>query len=136
MSRGLHRFLRHKTRSARRASLGRVYGVTQESWALSDDPRKTPPRAAPLATRRTAADAADIARERAVAFRRHGFHKPSRAWWGADETHFHRFLVHAPKGRPALALLAVSGLAAVAAIALMSKRPPRGDQDGARMTRS
>lgn len=127
MPRGLERFLRHKTPTARRASLGRVFGVTQETWALGDDPRKTAPRAAVLATRRTAADAADIARESAAAFRRHGFHKPSGAWWGADETHFHRFLVHGPKGRPALALLAVSGLAALAAVALAPRRGRRDD---------
>ena len=125
MPRGLDRFLRHKTPTAKRASLGRVFGVTQETWALSDDPKKIAPYAAAVATRRTAADAADIAREAASAFRRHGFHKPTGAWWGADETQFHRFLVHAPRARPALALLAVSGLATLAAVALMPRRRPR-----------
>lgn len=118
---------RHKTPTAKRASLGRVFSVTRETWALTDDPKRIAPETAALATRRTAADAADIARESAAVFRRHGFHKPTRACWGADETHFHRFLVHTSKSRPALTLLAVSGLTAVAAVALLRKRGERDE---------
>lgn len=79
MPRGLDCFLRHKTPTAKRASLRRVFGVTQETWALSEVPKTTAPKAAAVATRRTVADAADIAREGAAAYRRHGFHKPSGA---------------------------------------------------------
>ena len=127
MPKGLDRFLNHRTSTSKRAALGRVFGVTQETWGLSDDPRKTAPRITVLATRRTAADAADIAREAAASFRRHGFHKPGRAWWGADETHFHRFLVNNPKARPALALLVVSAAAAFAAVALTRQRSGRDE---------
>lgn len=126
MPRDLARFLSHRPDPSKRPSLGRVFNVVCETWRLKDDPKATPPEVTIVATRRSAADAADIAREAAAGYRRRGFHKPSRAWWGADETLFHRYVVHGPKARPGLALLLLSGVAAAGALALANRRraPP------------
>jgi hypothetical protein len=85
----LHRFLRHSTGILEKGALGRIFNVTRETWRLDDDPKAVRPRREFLETRRTASDAADIAREAAVAYSRHGFHKPSGSWWAADEALFH-----------------------------------------------
>jgi hypothetical protein len=115
---GLDRFLRHRTNIASGPALGRVCAVIRESWRLDADPRQVPPEIEVLAARRTAGEAADLAREAAGVFRRNGYHKPSRAWWGADETTFHRFRVRSGPSRAASAVLLGSGLAAVAALAV------------------
>jgi hypothetical protein len=128
MSRRFDRFLRHAPLRPHPASLGRVFGVTQETWRLSDDPTATRPTTELLVSGRTASDAADLARLAAGAFHEHGFHKPSGAWWGADDTHFHRFVVHAgrQRRRRAKATLIGSGAAGVAALALVGFLYSRG----------
>ena len=127
MSRRFDRFLRHAPLRPHAASLGREFGVTQETWRLSDDPSATRPKRLLLASGRTASDAADLARLEAATFHEHGFHKPSGAWWGADDTHFHRFRVHLGRGRaPGGAMLIGSSVAGVAAIALVGFWRSRG----------
>src|SRR5579871_2379699 len=102
--------------------LGRVFAVERESWLLSEDPRVTAPRTELLASRRTALEAADLAREAAEAFDRHGFHKPSGAWWASDGLRLHRFAVRPLK--PAVPGVVVgSGLAALGALAAVALRP-------------
>jgi hypothetical protein len=118
---------RSKPSGKRQLSLGRVFAVQRETWRLSDDPQATDPEVEIVASRRTASDAADIAREAAFAFRRHGFDKPSRSWWGAEEGSFHRFRVEGPKPRTALAIAVVSGVAGLAVLALVGRsRKPKG----------
>ena len=78
-----------------------------------------------LATRRTASEAADLAREAAWGFKRYGFHKPSGAWWGADGEMFHRFLVRA-SSRATTGALAAVAVAGLAALALSRRRTGRG----------
>ena len=123
MANPFDRFLRHSTVISRQGALGRDFAVTQETWALTDDPQVTKPKRVTLATRRTAADAADLAREEAKAYPKSGFHKPSRSWWGADDTLFHRFVVHGER-RYGAALLVASGLAGVA-IGVLSRQAKR-----------
>jgi hypothetical protein len=99
------------------APLGRVFGVVQETWKTSDDPKAVKPVQVELASRRTASDAADLAREAALAYDQHGFHKASGAWWGSDGEYFHRFLVAAGRKRHANLLLGL-GVAALGAVAV------------------
>ncbi len=100
-------------------SLGRVFAVHRETWLLSEDPRTLKPRAEEMAGRLTAQQAADLARETAEAFDRHGFHKPSGAWWASDGLRFHRFIVRPGRPPGALTVIAASGLgAALAAFAV------------------
>ncbi|THD78508.1 MAG: hypothetical protein E7812_10970 [Phenylobacterium sp.] len=98
--------------------------MTCESWALSDDPAVKKPRREALATRRTASDAADLARNAAKAHPTHGFHKPSGAWWGADDGAFHRFVVH-PDRHYGRTVLIASGLVGLG-IALLHQRNKGG----------
>jgi hypothetical protein len=115
------------SRSARdAATLGRVFSLRRESWALTDDPGETRPQVVVLASRRTAAEAADLAREAAAAFSRYGFHKPSGCWWAADATRFHRFRVSAARPRPGLALAVVS---TATGLAIWAALRPRRDLD-------
>ena len=118
----LNRFLRHRSGLSKTASLGRVFNVTRETWRLTDDPNAVAPQTELLVSRRSASDAADLAREAAETYRRHGFHKPSGAWWGADDDCFHRFMVHAGRQDATAALVLVSGLAGLAALALVRRR--------------
>jgi len=97
---------RHRT-----PSLGRVFGVAQQTWALADDPKTSPPRTVILTSEQTASDAADFAREVAEQFAQHGFHKTSAAWWGAGEGEFSRFVVVRPKHKASV--LQFAGLVAV-----------------------
>ena len=101
--------------------MGRVFAVTCETWRLSDDPQKVAPQTELMASRRSAADAADIAREAAEAFSRHGFHKPSASWWAADGTLFHRFVVHGGPRHGKTALIVGAGLAGIVAAVLTSR---------------
>jgi hypothetical protein len=127
MSRRFDRFLRHGTLRPQSASLGRVFGVTEETWRVSDDPATTRPQRQLLVSQRTASEAADFARFTAASFAEHGFHKPSGAWWGAEDTHFHRFVVHAGRRpRTGRAVLIGSGVAGVAALALLGLWHSRG----------
>lgn len=120
MSRRFDRFLGPAPLRPQGASLGRVFGVTQETWRLADDPLAIRPKSDLLISGRTASDAADQARRAAARFAEHGFHKISGAWWGADDTHFHRFVVHAGRRRlPRKRLVIGSGLAGVAALAAL-----------------
>lgn len=114
MSRNHDRFLRQRTGASRQGALGRVFSVTRETWRLTDDPALVAPQTEVIASRRTAADAADLAREGAAVFRRHGFHKPSGCWWGADDVLFHRFVVRVGRPRATVALAAGAGLAGLA----------------------
>jgi hypothetical protein len=124
MSASFDRFLNARHSLARKASLGRAFTVTRQSWRLADDPRITPPDVEIMATRRSASEAADLAREAAWGFKRYGFHKPSGAWWGADADNFHRFMVR-PSSRATAGALAAVALAGVAAVALSRKRAER-----------
>ena len=110
------RFLNYRSQTRAGARLGRVFSVIEQTWPLSADPKKVRPAETALATQRTAAEAADLARDAADRFRAHGFHKPSGAWWGADEGKFHRFLV-APERRAHAGQIALGLGAAVLAIA-------------------
>jgi hypothetical protein len=120
------RFLSSRTRTRSGAPLGRVFSVVRQTWSITDDPRRTKPSESALATHRTAADAADLARDAATAFRSHGFHKPSGAWWAAEGADFHRFLV-APdrRRRAAPVILGLGALAlAVTAVAAVARPKP------------
>ena len=121
MSASFDRFLNARHRQSRKTSLGRAFTVTRQSWRLTDDPRETEPEVEVMATRRTASEAADLAREAAWGFKRYGFHKPSGAWWGADGEMFHRFMVGPNARATAGALLAVA-LAGVAAVAISQRK--------------
>jgi len=111
--------------------LGRVYSVRRETWRLQDDPQRTRPTVEVLASRRTAAEAADVAREAAAAFDRRGFHKPSGAWWGADETSFHRFRVQRAQPAPGLVFALVSAAAGLAVWSALRERRARRTTRGA-----
>lgn len=126
MPKSLNRFLRHSTGLSKKASLGRVFNVTRETWRLTDDPSAVAPQTELLVTRRSASDAADLARDAAEAYSRHGFHKPSGAWWAADDERFHRFVVHAGRRGGTTVLLLVSGLAGLAALTLARRRSHPG----------
>ncbi|WP_293898312.1 hypothetical protein [Phenylobacterium sp.] len=125
MSDRLNRFLTHTTVISRKAALGRVVNVTRETWRLSDDPQAVRPEVLSLVIGLTASEAADLAREAAEAMPRHGFHKPSSSWWGADETQFHRFVVHTGPRHKRTGLLIASGLLGLAVAALV-RRQGRG----------
>lgn len=112
----------HGADASRRPALGRVFIVRRESWRLKDDPQAVKPEVEIVASRRTASDAADIARDAAFAFRRHGFDKATRAWWGADRTSFHRFRVEGPRPRPGLAIAVVSAVAGLAVLTVLGAR--------------
>jgi len=119
------RFLRSQPHLHDGAALGRVFSVVQETWRLTDDPKKVKPEQAKLASRRTASDAADLAREAALAYDQHGFHKPSGAWWAADGELFHRFVVAAGRKKNAPGILVGVGLFALAAAAIGTVMRPR-----------
>jgi hypothetical protein len=125
MSSSLHRFRRRPETIPRKATLGRVFNVTRETWKLADDPRGAQPWTELLVTGRTASEAADMAREAAKLYARHGFHKPSGSWWAADEAQFHRFVVHAGRRRATTALVLMSGLVGLAAVTLVQRRRRR-----------
>ena len=114
MAESVDRFLRHRPRISTHAPLGRVFSVPQQSWDLTDDPKKTPPTIEVIATGRSAAEAADVARAEAATFSRHGFHKPSGAWWASEGGRFHRFVI-GNRGRASATLVAGIGLAGVVA---------------------
>jgi hypothetical protein len=116
------RFLSLRTRTRTGAPLGRIFSVIQQTWQVADDPRRTKPKETAIATRRTAADAADVAHDAAVAFRSHGFHKASGAWWGADGELFHRFLVAPDRPQRRSPLLLGIGVAALALVAIGARR--------------
>lgn len=131
MSASFDRFLNARHRQSRKTSLGRAFTVTRQSWRLTDDPRETEPEVEVMATRRTASEAADLAREAAWGFKRYGFHKPSGAWWGADGEMFHRFMI-GPSSRATTGALLAVALAGVAAVAISQRsggrrRRSRGD---------
>jgi hypothetical protein len=128
MSASFDRFLNARHRQSRKTSLGRAFTVTRQSWRLSDDPRDTAPEMEVMATKRTASEAADLAREAAWGFKRYGFHKPSGAWWGADGEMFHRFMV-GPNARATTGALLAVALAGVAALAI-SQRKSAGRRRG------
>lgn len=126
MSQGHDRFLRHATPLSRKAALGRIFNVTRESWRLTDDPRIVRPKTLTCLVGQTAADAADGARALAEVFPRYGFHKPSASWWGADASHFHRFIVHVGRlKRPGTAVLVISSLTGLVALRF-ARRSGRG----------
>jgi hypothetical protein len=126
------RFLSSRTRTRAGARLGRVFCVIRQTWLTTDDPKRTKPKETALVTHRTASDAADLARDAATAFRTHGFHKPSGAWWASEGEHFHRFLVAPERPRRAGPVLVGVGVAALAVTALgaalRSRRPRRRDE--------
>lgn len=116
----------------RELPLGRVYGVVRQTWRLADDPRRTRAQEHWLMTECTAAEAADIARGAAGRLPRHGFHKRSGAWWGADDSQFHRFRVTRRRPRGLGGGLALAAVAASALLAWGLARPrprPRAEPD-------
>ncbi|MFI4967057.1 MAG: hypothetical protein ACHP9T_17030 [Caulobacterales bacterium] len=129
MTTSLDRFLGPNAAVATTQSLGRIFNVTRETWLLTDDPKAKPPQLELMVAARTASEAADLARDAAAEFSRHGFHKPSGAWWAADNKRFHRFVVHTGRRRGAtglpLAVLAVAGVAALglAGLGLRRRKP-------------
>ncbi len=116
MRKDVDRFLARAPILEEGPSLGRVFAVERQSWLLSEDPRATAPRTELVASRRTALEAADLARDTAEGFDRHGFHKPSGAWWASDGVRIHRFAVR-PQRPAGSGLLVGSGLAALGALA-------------------
>jgi len=120
MPKDVDRFLARAPILEEGPSLGRVFALERESWLLSEDPRAVTPRVELLASRRTALEAADLAREAAEAFDRHGFHKPSGAWWASDGVRLHRFAVRPQRPAPAPGLIVGSGLAALGALAAVA----------------
>jgi hypothetical protein len=129
MTTSLDRFLGPNAAIETTQSLGRIFNLTRETWRLTDDPGVTRPRTELIAAARTASEAADLARDTATEFSRHGFHKPSGAWWAADGGEFHRFVVHTGRrGRGAalpVAVLAMAGVAvlSLAGLGLWRKKP-------------
>ncbi len=126
------RFLSSRSRTRSGAPLGRIFSVIRQTWLTADDPKRTKPKEAALATKRTASDAADLARDAAQAFQTHGFHKPSGAWWAAEGEHFHRFVVAPDRPRRAAPVLMGVGIAALAltvAGAALGSRRRRGGED-------
>jgi hypothetical protein len=119
MPKDVDRFLAHAPILEEGPSLGRVFAVVRESWLLNEDPRAVAPRTELLVTRRTALDAADLARQAAGAFDRHGFHRSSGAWWASDGIRFHRFAVR-PHRPAAPGVIVGSGLAALGALAAIA----------------
>ena len=122
------RFLSSRTRTRSGAPLGRIFSVIRQTWNIADDPRRTKPRESAVATHRTAADAADLARDAAAAFRSHGFHKPSGAWWGAEDEDFHRFLVAPDRERRGAPVLLGLGALALALTAFAAAATPKRDR--------
>jgi hypothetical protein len=128
MATSLDRFLGPNAAIETSQTLGRIFSVTRETWRLSEDPKVTPPRMELIVAARTASEAADLARDAAAEFSRHGFHKESGAWWGADEGQFHRFVVHTGRrDKPAawpLAALALGGVAVLGLVGFGLRRKP------------
>ncbi|MCX7588525.1 hypothetical protein [Phenylobacterium sp. 58.2.17] len=115
MAESIERFLRRRPTISTHAPLGRVFNVLRETWRLDDDPKRTTPDSGFIATGRTAAEAADLAREWTGRYARHGFDKASGAWWAVEGAHIHRITV-GPRRRRSLGLalgLGAAGLAAV-----------------------
>ena len=128
MSAAFERFLNARRPHARGASLGRAFTVVRQSWKLIDDPRTTAPEVEVLASRRTASEAADLAREAAWSYRRYGFHKPSGAWWGVEGENFHRFVIR-PGGMVTGGAVAAILVAGVAAFALSRRGASRAEPE-------
>ncbi|MCR5872986.1 hypothetical protein LRS10_01495 [Phenylobacterium sp. J426] len=99
--------------------LGRVFSVRRETWRLDQDPSRERPEVTVLASRRSAAEAADLARAAAAVFERRGFHKATGSWWGVAAGRFHRFRVVGPTRR---AGLVAAGLGVLAAAVLIGRR--------------
>ena len=74
MTKSLDRFLGPKATVTTTRPLGRIFNVTRETWLLTDDPQQKPPRMELIIADHTASEAADLARDAAVEFPRHGFH--------------------------------------------------------------
>lgn len=117
----IDRFLRHRPSIPSHAPLGLGYSLVRETWDIGADPKITPPSIEVVASRRSAADAADLGRSSAQAFARHGFHKASGAWWAVEQRLFHRFAVR-PRHRAPTALLLGLGLAGLAGLAALRFR--------------
>ena len=124
MADSIERFLRRRPTISAHAPLGRVFGVLRETWRLQDDPKSSAPETIFLATGRSAAEAADLAREAAAAFRRNGFDKASGAWWAVEGELFHRITV-APRRRRSIGLAVGLGVAGVAALLVAQKAKGR-----------
>ncbi len=117
----IDRFLRHGATIPTHRALGLGYTVVRETWDLSADPKTTRPSVEVVASARSASDAADLGRAAAASHARHGFHKPSGAWWAVDERLFHRFAVRPRHRAPGLLLVGL-GLAGLAGLSFLRRR--------------
>lgn len=127
MAESIERFLRRRPTISTHAPLGRVFNVLRETWRLQDDPKRIAPETGFIATGRTAAEAADLARETAAGFRRHGFDKASGAWWAVEGERFHRITV-APRRKRRLGLAISLGAAGLASVLVASAIRGRGEK--------
>lgn len=120
----IDRFLRHRPSIPSHGLLGLGYTLLRETWDIGADPKVTRPMVKVMASRRSASDAADLGRSSAQAFARHGFHKPSGAWWATEQRQFHRFAVR-PRHRARSGLMLELGPTGVAALWLrgFGRRP-------------
>lgn len=94
-----------------------------------DNPRNAKPERTELVSRRTASDAADLARAAAQAYAERGFDKRTGAWWGSDGERFHRFVVASGRRRGGFPVLSlgVAALAVGLTAALMRPKPDRDE---------
>lgn len=120
MAESIQRFLRRRPTISTHAPLGRVFNVLRESWLLADDPKQVRPDTGFVATGRSAGEAADLARETAERFKRHGFDKASGAWWAVEGELFHRITVAPRRGQQVGLALGV-GAAGLAALLVAGK---------------
>jgi len=125
MRRSFERYLRHGL-APKTPALGRSFVVIRETWSLADDPRRVRPAVEVLVTRKTASEAADVARFAAEGFDEHGFHKPSGAWWGSDGERFHRFAARARRPSAALLLIGSAAIGLTAALLRRRNKPLAG----------
>lgn len=109
---------RRRGGSSGRLVLGRNHCVLRQTWRASDDPQTAVPDESLFASDRTAAEAADLAREVASLFPQYGYEKVTRCWWAKDRDSYHRFYVSAQKPRPTALMLMVGVSAALGLAAL------------------
>lgn len=121
-------------RPRRHFSLGRCHGVVRRTWLPDQFPSEAPANVELFATGRTAAGAADLARQCAKGFQTSGYDKRNRAWWAIDGGNYYDFSVISVGRKPHLLAVTAAGALLLAAIARAcvfssSRRPQRALQD-------